>query len=133
MTYGTGVNEINAAILVCRPELIRCSEFLADRAVCLPALRVPRLMSSHTEHSTEGRWEDLQDVNPQHPPNQKQRDDSANDMDDPIACDTFALFEGCALRPSAAEEHGAVLPPDVDVESMWWPELRGWIDREILG
>jgi hypothetical protein len=28
-------------------------------------------------------------------------------------------------------EHGAVLPPDVDVDSIWWPELQQWIDREL--
>ncbi len=31
------------------------------------------------------------------------------------------------------EEHGKVLPPDVDVDNTWWPELRTWIDREMLG
>ena len=31
------------------------------------------------------------------------------------------------------EEHGLPLPPDVDVNDIWWPELEKWIDREILG
>jgi len=31
------------------------------------------------------------------------------------------------------EEHGVELPPDVDVDNTWWPELQGWIDREISG
>jgi len=31
------------------------------------------------------------------------------------------------------EEHGVELPPDVDVDNIWWPELQAWIDRERLG
>ncbi|MBB6146843.1 hypothetical protein HNQ77_004824 [Silvibacterium bohemicum] len=30
------------------------------------------------------------------------------------------------------EHHGMQLAPDVDVEETWWPDLRGWIDREML-
>lgn len=29
------------------------------------------------------------------------------------------------------EDHGAVMEPDVDVDSIWWPELQQWLDREI--
>ena len=29
------------------------------------------------------------------------------------------------------EEHGSVLEPDVDVDSIWWPELQQWLDREM--
>jgi hypothetical protein len=29
--------------------------------------------------------------------------------------------------------HGSVLPPDIDVDSIWWPELKAWIDAELLG
>jgi hypothetical protein len=29
------------------------------------------------------------------------------------------------------EEHGSALRPDVDVDHIWWPELREWIDREM--
>jgi len=29
-------------------------------------------------------------------------------------------------------DHGAVLPPDVDVHDIWWPELRSWFDKECL-
>ena len=31
------------------------------------------------------------------------------------------------------EEHGAALPPDVDVDGIWWPELEKWMDRELWG
>jgi hypothetical protein len=31
------------------------------------------------------------------------------------------------------ENHGAALPGDVDVDGIWWPELRAWIDVELLG
>lgn len=37
--------------------------------------------------------------------------------------------EGRRLR----EDHGAVLPPDVDVDGTWWPELKTWIDADLLG
>jgi hypothetical protein len=30
------------------------------------------------------------------------------------------------------EHHGAQLAPDVDVEETWWPDLKNWIDREML-
>jgi hypothetical protein len=30
------------------------------------------------------------------------------------------------------ENHGVALPPDVDVEGSWWPELKAWIDVELL-
>ena len=30
------------------------------------------------------------------------------------------------------EDQGAVLPADVDVDEIWWPELQQWIDREML-
>lgn len=30
------------------------------------------------------------------------------------------------------EDHGAMLPSDVDVEGIWWPELQKWIDQEML-
>lgn len=31
------------------------------------------------------------------------------------------------------KHHGVALPPDVDVEKIWWPELRAWINTEMLG
>jgi hypothetical protein len=31
------------------------------------------------------------------------------------------------------ENRGASVPPDVDVNGIWWPELRTWIDAELLG
>jgi hypothetical protein len=37
--------------------------------------------------------------------------------------------EGRRLR----ENHGAALPSDVDVDGTWWPELKAWIDVELLG
>jgi hypothetical protein len=27
---------------------------------------------------------------------------------------------------------GAALPPDVDVDGIWWPELRTWVDTEVI-
>jgi hypothetical protein len=30
------------------------------------------------------------------------------------------------------EDHGAALPPDVDVDDIWWPELRSCLDVELL-
>ncbi len=30
------------------------------------------------------------------------------------------------------EERGATLPADGDVSDIWWPELRDWIDSELL-
>jgi len=30
------------------------------------------------------------------------------------------------------EKHGDLLPPDVDVEKLWWPDLRHWIDTNLL-
>ncbi len=30
------------------------------------------------------------------------------------------------------EKHGEPLPPDVDVENTWWPELRNWLDNGLL-
>ncbi len=30
------------------------------------------------------------------------------------------------------ENHGQRLPPDVDVESIWWPDLKDWIDKNLL-
>jgi len=30
------------------------------------------------------------------------------------------------------EEHKAALPDDVDVDEIWWPELKPWIDAELL-
>ena len=36
--------------------------------------------------------------------------------------------EGRRLR----ENHGAALPSDVDVDGTWWPELKAWIDVELL-
>jgi hypothetical protein len=30
------------------------------------------------------------------------------------------------------ENHGAAVPSDVDVDEIWWPELRAWIDGELL-
>jgi len=30
------------------------------------------------------------------------------------------------------EDHGAGLPEDVDVDGIWWPELKAWIDQELL-
>jgi hypothetical protein len=30
------------------------------------------------------------------------------------------------------EDHGAALPSDVDVRGIWWPELKTWIDVELL-
>jgi hypothetical protein len=30
------------------------------------------------------------------------------------------------------EHHSAQLAPDIDVEEVWWPDLKGWIDRELL-
>ena len=30
------------------------------------------------------------------------------------------------------EDHGAAVPSDVDVDETWWPELRAWIDAELL-
>lgn len=37
--------------------------------------------------------------------------------------------EGRRLR----ENHGAALPADVDVDGIWWPDLKAWIDEELLG
>jgi hypothetical protein len=37
--------------------------------------------------------------------------------------------EGRRLR----ENHGVALPSDVDVDGIWWPELKTWIDVELLG
>jgi len=37
--------------------------------------------------------------------------------------------EGRRLR----ESHGIALPSDVDVDGIWWPELKTWIDKELLG
>jgi hypothetical protein len=31
------------------------------------------------------------------------------------------------------EDRGAAVPSDVDVDATWWPELRAWIDAELLG
>jgi hypothetical protein len=28
------------------------------------------------------------------------------------------------------EQHGVALPPDPDVEEIWWPALRAWVDAE---
>jgi hypothetical protein len=36
--------------------------------------------------------------------------------------------EGRRLR----EDSGAALPSDVDADGIWWPELKTWIDVEIL-
>lgn len=36
--------------------------------------------------------------------------------------------EGRRLR----ENHGTALPADVDVDGIWWPDLRTWIDVELL-
>ena len=36
--------------------------------------------------------------------------------------------EGRRLR----EDSGAALPSDVDADGIWWPELKAWIDVEIL-
>lgn len=30
------------------------------------------------------------------------------------------------------EEHGAALPFDEDVSSIWWPELKDWLRREFI-
>jgi hypothetical protein len=30
-------------------------------------------------------------------------------------------------------DQGAQLPSDVDVDAIWWPELKAWIDAELLG
>ncbi len=30
------------------------------------------------------------------------------------------------------EDHGAALPIDVDVDGIWWPELKAWIDGMLL-
>jgi len=30
------------------------------------------------------------------------------------------------------ENHGAGLPTDVDVDGIWWPELKAWIDETLL-
>ncbi len=30
------------------------------------------------------------------------------------------------------EKHGEVLPPDVDVEQTWWPELRNLLDNNFM-
>jgi hypothetical protein len=30
-------------------------------------------------------------------------------------------------------DHGTALPSDVDVDDIWWPDLRQWIDREMVG
>jgi hypothetical protein len=30
------------------------------------------------------------------------------------------------------EDRGGMLPADVDVDSIWWPELQRWIDQEML-
>ncbi|MFQ5925908.1 MAG: hypothetical protein ACE5MH_00545, partial [Terriglobia bacterium] len=29
------------------------------------------------------------------------------------------------------EEHGRELPPDKDVSTIWWPELRAWLDKTL--
>lgn len=29
------------------------------------------------------------------------------------------------------EQGNSALPPDVDVDQIWWPELRDWIDNEL--
>jgi hypothetical protein len=31
------------------------------------------------------------------------------------------------------EHHGVTLPVDVDVDEIWWPELKAWIDEKLLG
>jgi hypothetical protein len=31
------------------------------------------------------------------------------------------------------KDHGAALPSDVDVNETWWPDLKAWIDAELLG
>jgi hypothetical protein len=36
--------------------------------------------------------------------------------------------EGRRLR----QDHGVALPSDVDVDGTWWPELKTWIDAELL-
>ena len=30
------------------------------------------------------------------------------------------------------EHHGTGLAPDRDVDQVWWPDLKSWIDREVL-
>jgi hypothetical protein len=30
------------------------------------------------------------------------------------------------------ENHGGSLPGDVDVDGIWWPELKAWIDETLL-
>ena len=30
------------------------------------------------------------------------------------------------------QDHGLALPPDVDVNNIWWPELEKWIEIEML-
>lgn len=30
------------------------------------------------------------------------------------------------------ENHGAGLPGDIDVDGIWWPELKAWIDETFL-
>jgi hypothetical protein len=30
------------------------------------------------------------------------------------------------------EERGTALPPDVDVDDTWWPDLKNWLDNEFL-
>lgn len=30
------------------------------------------------------------------------------------------------------QDHGSSLPPDVDVEEIWWPELKAWLDAGEL-
>jgi hypothetical protein len=29
------------------------------------------------------------------------------------------------------EHHGALLPVDADVDKIWWPELKAWIDEAL--
>ena len=31
------------------------------------------------------------------------------------------------------EDHGSTLPADVDVDGIWWPDLKAWINEELLG
>jgi hypothetical protein len=30
-------------------------------------------------------------------------------------------------------DHGSALPADLDVDGIWWPDLKAWINQEVLG